>query len=116
MTTGPTDVRFQTAHGHSVSLTPHAVQQMLARSISSADVERCLAEPEQSYGGTTYGERRTTFQRGDVAVAVSDERDVVVTVLYRESRQWKSTDGRPSGRALSKGQRRRLTALLRNAA
>jgi hypothetical protein len=112
VTAKPSGIIFLTAHGCEVSLTPHAVEQMLARNISVAELERCLSTPEQSYGGSNYGEMRTTFQRGDIAVAVADQRGVVVTVLYREDGPWRSTDGRPSGRALSKGQRRRLKAML----
>jgi hypothetical protein len=99
-----------------VELTRHAVEAMLARDVSPAEVDLVLREPEQTYEapGRRGGPVRTTFQRRDLAVVLGE--GVVVTVLYRQGERYAAGDRRPSGRRLSKNTRRRLAAELRRTA
>jgi hypothetical protein len=106
-----------TLTGHVV--TVHAVRAMLDRDVSPGDLAAALTHPEQRYPGRPApdGRPRTVHQWRDLAVitVVEHPRPVVVTVLYRGEEQWTSTDGRPSGRRISRNTRRRLEAVLRGA-
>lgn len=89
----------------------HTVERMLEREISTADAHLSIVDPEQTYSGYSYGELRTTFQRGDIAVVVAPARRTIVTVLYRLEHEWRSADGRPSGKVLTPRERRELDVL-----
>ena len=94
-----------------VVLCAHAVRQMLDRDVTPVEIDRVLADPEQTYCRPS---RRTVHQRGDILV-VSEADGVVVTVLFHLPEGWPDGQRRPSGRRMSKLARRRLTADLRRA-
>lgn len=104
-----------TLPGTYLLLTVHTIDRMLERHVSVADALLVLSEADQSYSGYRYGELRTTFQRGDIAVVVAPVRRTVVTVLYRREDEWRSEHGRPSGAVLSAEQRRELQRLTEHA-
>ncbi|MFD6092829.1 hypothetical protein ACFWGN_11965 [Oerskovia sp. NPDC060338] len=95
-----------------LALTTHALESAIARDVNLAEMTACVNDAEQSWSSSKYGPDRVVFQRGDIAVVVSSREHLVVTVLFREQDQWTNSDGRPSGKRLSKGQRRKMTALL----
>lgn len=105
-------------------VTVHALRAMLDRDISPRDLVTVLDAPDGRYLGYpgADGQDRIVHQWRDIAAVTSrDEqgRPLVVTVLYRidqrTGQRWQSSDGRPSGRRISRQTRRRLAAMIRNA-
>lgn len=70
-------------------LSWHAQKRAAELGFTSADVEKCVRFPEQSYPShPSYGPGRRMYQRRTLAVVVDIDNNVVITVLLRTQRRW----------------------------
>ena len=70
-------------------VSSHARHRASELGFTLAEVEACVASPDQSYPShIRYGAHRRVYQRGDLAVVVAEDTRVVVTVLLRRVDRW----------------------------
>lgn len=68
-------------------LTRHAAARAEELGFTKRDLDACLREPEITYTAARYPGTRT-YQRADLAVAVDEERETVITCLLRRTDDW----------------------------
>lgn len=72
-----------------VMIGHHAESRAAELGFSHDDVLHCVWHPEQTYvAPPKHGPDRRIYQRGDIAVVVSETSRVVVTVLLRTRNSW----------------------------
>lgn len=100
-----------TGRGSRLTLSRHALEQMLAREIAIWEVAEAVVAPEATWTDSVRsGEAATVCRKGDYAVVRNDR--AVVTVLFTCEEQWNDDERRAAGKVLSAGDRSDIERVL----